>query len=60
MSSLSPTRAWTLLGAAFLTFSVGAGFMHAYTVFLVAFIEDFGWSRADVSLGYAIDRKSVV
>lgn len=56
MSSLSLTRAWTLLGAAFLTFSVGAGFMHAYTVFLVAFIEDFGWSRADVSLAYAMSQ----
>jgi MFS family permease len=44
------------LGAAFLTFSVGAGFMHAYTVFLVAFIEAFGWTRADVSVAYAVSQ----
>lgn len=52
--ALSPARASLLLGAAFLTFSIGAGYMHAYTVFLVAFIEAFGWSRADVSVAYAV------
>ena len=35
-----------LLAAAFLTFAVGAACMHSYTVFLIAFIEAFGWSRA--------------
>ncbi len=45
-----------LLAAAFLTFSVGAGFMHAYTVFLVAFIEAFGWSRAEVSVAYSVSQ----
>ncbi len=65
MSSAHPTqvappahtpgrRAWLLLAAAFATFSIGAGFMHAYTVFLVTFIEVFGWSRADVSVAYAV------
>jgi hypothetical protein len=43
-------RAWLLLAAAFTTFSIGAGFMHAYTVFLVTFIDVFGWSRAEVSV----------
>src|SRR3954451_6114925 len=47
-------RTWLLLVAAFATFSIGAGFMHAYTVFLVTFIEVFGWSRADVSVAYAV------
>jgi MFS family permease len=51
---LTPTRAWLLLGAAFLTFSIGAGFMHAYTVFLVAFIGAFGWDRAEVSVAYSV------
>jgi MFS family permease len=50
----TPRRAWLLLGAAFATFSIGAGFMHAYTVFLVTFVEAFGWSRAEVSLAYAV------
>ena len=51
---LSPTRLWILLGAAFLTFSIGAGFMHAYTVFLLTFVEVFGWSRAQVSIAYSV------
>lgn len=54
MSDISPTRAWILLAASFLTFSVGAAFIHAYAVFLVAFVEDFGWSRAEVSVAYAV------
>jgi MFS family permease len=28
--------------------------MHAYTVFLVTFVEVFGWSRAQVSIAYAV------
>lgn len=55
-AALSPVQTWALLGAAFLTFSVGAGFMHAYTVFLVAFIEAFGWSRAQVSIAYSVSQ----
>jgi MFS family permease len=47
-------RAWLLLAAAFATFSIGAGFMHAYTVFLVTFIDVFGWTRAQVSVAYAV------
>ncbi|MBN8875555.1 MAG: MFS transporter [Rhodospirillales bacterium] len=45
-----------LLTGAFVTFAVGAGCMHAYTVFLVAFIEAFGWTRADVSVAYAVSQ----
>jgi MFS family permease len=55
-ASRQPASVWLLLGAAFLTFSVGAGFMHAYTVFLVAFIKAFGWTRADVSIAYAVSQ----
>jgi MFS family permease len=56
LKPLSSHRLWLLLAAAFGTFSVGAGFMHAYTVFLVTFIDVFGWSRADVSLAYAVSQ----
>ena len=49
-------RSWLLLAAAFATFSIGAAFMHAYTVFLVTFIEVFGWSRAEVSLAYSVSQ----
>jgi MFS family permease len=56
LKPLSRTRLWLLLAAAFGTFSVGAGIMHAYTVFLVTFIEEFGWSRAEVSLAYSVSQ----
>jgi MFS family permease len=56
LKPLSAVRLWLLLAAAFGTFSVGAGFMHAYTVFLVTFIETFGWSRAEVSLAYSVSQ----
>ncbi len=50
-----PTKhAWIILGGAFTTFAVGAGCMHSYTVFLVAFVRDFAWSRAEVSVAYAV------
>src|ERR1700694_449039 len=54
LKPLSNTRLWLLLAAAFGTFAIGAGFMHAYTVFLVTFIEVFGWSRAQVSVAYSV------
>jgi MFS family permease len=54
--SPTPLRLWLLLAAAFGTFSIGAGFMHAYTVFLVTFIDTFGWSRAQVSLAYSVSQ----
>ncbi|MFL5287786.1 MAG: MFS transporter [Rhodopila sp.] len=47
---------WLLLAAAFGTFAIGAAFMHAYTVFLVAFIDAFGWSRAQVSVAYSVSQ----
>ena len=56
LKPLSNKRLWLLLAAAFGTFSIGAAFMHAYTVFLVTFIEAFGWSRAQVSLAYSVSQ----
>jgi MFS family permease len=53
---LSSARAWLLLAAAFGTFAIGAGYMHAYTVFLVTFIQAFGWSRAEVSVAYSVSQ----
>jgi MFS family permease len=50
-----PTRkAWMIVGGGFIAFTVSASLMHAYTVFLLAFVADFGWSRADASLAYAV------
>ncbi|MBS0639927.1 MAG: MFS transporter [Proteobacteria bacterium] len=53
---ISMRRAWLLLAAAFVTFSVGAGFMHSYTVFLVTFLGVFDWTRAEVSVAYAVSQ----
>src|ERR1700741_2767492 len=48
--------AWLMLGGAFAAFTVGAGLMHSYTVFLVAFIEEFRWSRAETSIAYSVSQ----
>jgi MFS family permease len=47
---------WLILGAAFTTFTVSAGLMHSYTVFLVAFVEQFGWSRGETSVAYSVSQ----
>jgi MFS transporter, OFA family, oxalate/formate antiporter len=54
--SPSTRQASLLLAAAFITFAVGAACMHSYTVFLVAFIEAFGWSRAESSMAYSVSQ----
>lgn len=48
--------AWLMLGGAFAAFAISAALMHAYPVYLVAFIEDFGWSRAETSIAYAVSQ----
>src|SRR4051794_31633425 len=50
----SARRPWLILAGAFLVFTVGASVMHSYTVFLLAFIDDFGWTRAESSLAYSV------
>src|SRR6266702_3471603 len=57
----TPTRpgigpAWLMLGGAFTAFTVSAGLMHSYAVYLVAFIEEFGWSRAETSVAYSVSQ----
>ena len=48
--------AWPLLAAAFAAFTVSAGLMHSYAVFLVAFIQTFAWSRAETSIAYSVSQ----
>jgi MFS family permease len=48
--------AWLMLGGAFTAFTVSAGLMHSYAVYLVAFIEEFGWGRAETSLAYSVSQ----
>ena len=51
----APTRqAWLIVAGGFLAFTVSASLMHAYTVFLLAFVEEFAWSRAEASLAYSV------
>jgi hypothetical protein len=49
-------RRWWLLTACFVTFMVSAAFIQSYTVFLVAFIETFRWSRGETSVAYAVSQ----
>jgi MFS family permease len=58
LRALSPSarQSSLLLGAAFITFAVGAACMHSYTVFLIAFIEAFGWSRGESSIAYSVSQ----
>jgi MFS family permease len=44
------------VAAAFLTFAVSAGLMHSYPVFFVAFLGEFGWSRAETAIAYSISQ----
>src|SRR5947208_15844176 len=48
--------AWLMLGGAFAAFTASAGLMHSYAVFLVAFIEEFRWSRAETSVAYSVSQ----
>ena len=52
----SARKAWLLLAASFITFAVSSACMQSYTVFLVAFIEEFRWSRAEVSIAYSVSQ----
>ena len=55
-ASPAPRGAWLMLAGAFAAFTVSAGIMHSYAVFLVAFIEEFRWSRAETSLAYSVSQ----
>jgi MFS family permease len=54
MTGRPSRQAWLIVGGGFIAFTVSASLMHAYTVFLLAFVAEFGWSRADASLAYAV------
>jgi MFS family permease len=44
---------WIVVAGAFISFAVASGLMHSFTVFFVAFLAEFGWSRADTALAYS-------
>jgi MFS family permease len=51
-----PAPAWLLLGGAFSAFTIASGLMQSYTVYLVAFIDAFGWSRGETSIAYSVSQ----
>jgi MFS family permease len=56
MPRASARGAWLLLAAAFAAFTIAAGLMHSYAVFLVAFIQYFAWSRSETSIAYSVSQ----
>src|SRR5215831_16793212 len=56
VASPASQGAWLMLGGAFAAFAVSAGIMHSYAVFLLAFIEEFRWSRAETSIAYSVSQ----
>jgi MFS family permease len=51
-----PQHAWLMLGGAFAAFTISAAVMHSYPVYLVAYIEEFGWGRAETSIAYSVSQ----
>ena len=51
---MTSRRGGLLIGGAFVTFAISAALMHSYAGFLVAFLEEFRWSRAETSLAYSV------
>ncbi|HYB40190.1 MAG TPA: MFS transporter [Candidatus Methylomirabilis sp.] len=47
---------WVVVAGAFISFAISAGLMHSYAVFLVAFLGEFGWSRAETSVAYSVSQ----
>jgi len=45
---------WITVAGAALSFALSSGLMHAFTVFFIAFLDEFGWTRADASIAYAL------
>jgi len=47
-------RRWLILGTIFVNLAVIYGAWYAYSVFLVALLKEFGWSRSVVAGGFSI------
>jgi MFS family permease len=46
-------RSWIVVGATFITLGMVYGIWYAYSVFFVAFLREFGWSRSIIAGGYS-------
>jgi MFS family permease len=47
-------RAWIVLGATFVSLGMVYGIWYSYSVFLVALLKEFGWSRSLVSGAFSL------
>jgi MFS family permease len=47
---------WLMLAGAFAAFALSVGVMQSYTVFLIVFVQAFGWSRAETSIPYSLSQ----
>ncbi len=45
---------WVIVGVAFVTLGITFGIWYSFSVFFLAIIKDFGWSRAAVSSIFSI------
>ena len=45
-ASRAPDGAWRVVATTFVTLGLAYGFWYSYSVFLVAFLREFGWSRS--------------
>ncbi|HJU20462.1 MAG TPA: MFS transporter, partial [Stellaceae bacterium] len=47
---------WLVLAGAFAAFALSVGVMQSYTVYLIVFVQAFGWSRAETSIPYSVSQ----
>jgi len=50
----SPRRGWMVVGAAFVSMTLLYGLWYSYSVFLVALLREFGWSRGLVAGAFSV------
>lgn len=44
---------WLVVGTTFFTLAIGGSLVGTFPVFYVAFLDEFGWSRADTALAFS-------
>ncbi|MCL4535456.1 MAG: MFS transporter [Bacteroidetes bacterium] len=47
---------WVVVGVCFLTLAVTYAISHGFSVFYVAILQEFGWTRADTAAAYSLNR----
>jgi MFS family permease len=47
---------WVVVAVSFITLAVTYAISHGFSIFYVAILQEFGWSRADTALAYSLNR----